>query len=273
MNIENLLGYPTSVKLSKVIPENEIASTLLFENARAGNTPHPGQFIMIWVPGVDEIPMSVSIMNDSHLGFTVVPVGQATETLVTLKKGDWIGVRGPFGSGFTITSGKTLIIGGGSGMASLRPLIYELSRNNADVTVIIASRTMNSLLFYDELSSIKDIEVVVATDDGSMGHKGLATDIAEKILEVQDFDMIYTCGPELMMKRVHELANNHSIRMEASLERFMKCGCGICGSCAMDPTGELVCISGPVFSGEQLDTLDEFGAYYRNSMGVKKYLE
>ncbi len=270
MDIESLLGHPVSVRISRNIQENDNARTLLFENIYGNNGPRPGQFLMIWVPGVDEIPMSVSVITDEHLGFTVVPVGPATNALAALKKGDWIGIRGPFGRGFLVVSGRVLVIGGGSGMASLKPLIHELIKNNADVTVIVAAKTKNSLLFNKELSKIKGIDVIVATDDGSLGHKALATEIAEGVLKQNKFDMIYTCGPELMMKHVYTLAVDHDTRIEVSLERFMKCGCGICGSCAMDPTGDLVCVTGPVFSGEKLSRLDEFGAYRRNSMGIKK---
>jgi dihydroorotate dehydrogenase electron transfer subunit len=81
---------------------------------------------------------------------------------------------------------------------------------------------------------------------------------------------MYTCGPELMMVGLYDLAKKRKIGFQASLERFMKCGCSICGTCAMDPTGQLVCADGPVFTGEQLAKLTDFGKYLRDAVGMKK---
>ena len=103
-----------------------------------------------------------------------------------------------------------------------------------------------------------------------MGHKGLAPEATKEFLARETPDTIYTCGPELMMFGLYELAKAHKIAFQASLERFMKCGCGICGTCALDPTGDLVCLEGPVFNSGQLSNITEFGKYHRDSMGLKK---
>jgi len=81
---------------------------------------------------------------------------------------------------------------------------------------------------------------------------------------------VYTCGPELMMFGLYEQIRGLNVRFQASLERFMKCGCGICGTCAMDPTGTLVCVDGPVYTQTQISEITEFGKYYRDAMGLKK---
>jgi dihydroorotate dehydrogenase electron transfer subunit len=103
-----------------------------------------------------------------------------------------------------------------------------------------------------------------------LGFKGFATKAVEKLVNASDFDTMYTCGPEIMMAGLHNIARKSKIQFQASLERFMKCGCGICGTCAMDPTGQLVCADGPVFTGEQLAKLTNFGKYHRDAVGMKK---
>ncbi len=269
--MEDVLGGPISVRVARIIRENERARTILFERVHLEKPPRAGQFLMVWVPGVDEIPMSISMINERYLGFTVVPIGEATSALTSLQEGEWIGVRGPFGNGFSLCSGTALIVGGGSGVAALRPLIYELIAHKTRPTVILAARTGAELLFRDEFSEESEITLIITTDDGTVGKKGVATDAMEELIAKHKFDKIYTCGPELMMKQVWRLAARSDTPIEVSLERYMKCGCGICGSCGLDPTGDLVCTTGPVFTGEYLTRISEFGEYHRDSMGVKRY--
>jgi len=271
MNMEKKMGNPQSVQIVEVIQETPLIKTLSFHSSH--RTPfQPGQFLMVWVPEVDEIPMSISLQDDQYTSFTILPVGEATQRLCSLNSGDWIGIRGPFGSFFNPISGKALVVGGGVGMAPLRPLIYTLLEKDVEVTLLIGAKTRDELVYHNEFSknTSSNFTLELSTDDGSLGYKGLATEAAETILSVHDFDMVYTCGPELMMSALHKLAEQYKIGIQASLERFMKCGCGICGTCAMDPTGHLVCIDGPVFTGEQLSKFTDFGRYHRDSVGLKK---
>lgn len=271
MKMEDLMGNPQSVRISRIIQETAMIKTLQFPfNTQVVS--EPGQFLMIWVPDVDEIPMSISLQDNSSIALTVLPVGESTRQLCSLSAGDWIGIRGPFGSSFDVSCESALVIGGGVGMAPLRPLVYVLLRRNIEVILLIAAKTENELVFYDEFASLSSSHFTLepATDDGTLGYKGLATDAAESLLANHDFDMIYTCGPELMMATLYKSSLKHRIPFQASLERFMKCGCGICGTCAMDPTGHLVCIDGPVFTGEQLSKFTDFGRYYRDVVGIKK---
>jgi dihydroorotate dehydrogenase electron transfer subunit len=135
----------------------------------------------------------------------------------------------------------------------------------------MAAKTKNELLYVDELERLvgDGFDVQLATDDGSAGFKGIATDAVREIFQNARYDTIYTCGPELMMAKLHMFAKEMGINIQASLERFMKCGCGICGTCALDSTGDLVCVEGPVFTGDRLNTIEEFGKYHRDSTGVK----
>lgn len=272
MSMDNLMGNPFSVKVSQVIRETENASTIIFNVEDSTIKFAPGQFLMIWVPGVDEIPMSVSLWEPPKVGVTVLPIGDATESLVSLRPKDWIGVRGPFGSSFTLESQKALVVGGGVGMAPLRPLVYDLLGRNVAVTVLIAAKTKQDLIFFEEFSKISENKLIVsvATDDGSEGFKGLATEAASEILNDNAFDTMYTCGPELMMHGLYKIVKNSKMVFQASLERFMKCGCGVCGTCSLDPTGSLVCVEGPVYTGNQLSKISEFGKYHRDAVGMKK---
>jgi dihydroorotate dehydrogenase electron transfer subunit len=270
--MDNLMGNPTSVRVSEVVRETKSASTIIFDVKDSAFKFTPGQFLMIWVPGVDEIPMSISYGESSRVGITVLPIGEATEALASLQPKDWIGIRGPFGSSFRLESQKALVVGGGVGVAPLRPLLYDLLKQNVEVTMLIAARTKKELIFFKEFKQVSDAKLTlrISTDDGSEGFKGLATDAAKEILEENKFDTLYTCGPEMMMYGLYDLVKGSEMSFQASLERFMKCGCGICGTCALDPTGSLVCVDGPIYTGNNLSKISEFGKYHRDAVGEKK---
>jgi dihydroorotate dehydrogenase electron transfer subunit len=272
MTINERMGNSTSVRVSEVIQENKDSVTLMFQHEVEDLDIRAGQFLMIWIPGIDEVPMSVSFWEPPVIGVSVLPIGEATEALASCKVGDWIGIRGPFGTSYSRTVDRALVVGGGIGAAPLRPLVYELLVRKAEVTLLLAARTESSLLYLQEFSSLEDngFHLEVATDDGSRGFKSLATEAAQRLIETNNYDVIYTCGPELMMHGLYRLAQESGIPLEASLERFMKCGCGICGTCALDPTGALVCLDGPVFTGEQLAEISDFGNYDRDEVGRKK---
>ena len=272
MDLDRLMGRPISVRVIDVVQESDKTRTIRFSYPFEDTEFHPGQFMMIWVPGVDEVPMSVSHWKPHDVGVTVAPIGEATNALASLDVGQMIGIRGPFGTAFNTDSKKALVVGGGIGMAPLRPLTYELLSQDVHVTLLNAARSKGELVYLKEFESLSDtnFRLQTSTDDGSMGHKGLAPEATKEFLAGETPDTIYTCGPELIMFGLYELAKAHKIAFQASLERLMKCGCGICGTCALDPTGDLVCIEGPVFSGDQLPKITEFGKYHRDSMGLKK---
>ena len=271
MRIENLMGNPVSVKILKRVEENPTTVTLYFDVPALDSQALPGSFLMVWVPDVDEIPMSICHYNPPSIGITVKCVGEATETLSQRNVGDWIGIRGPFGRPFDLNAGHALVVGGGVGVPPLRFLTGTLLASGIKTTLVIAAKTTDELILYDFLNrKDSNLTVEIATDDGSKGFKGFATELAQTLLEADDFDMIYTCGPELMMADLHKIAKERRISFQASLERYMKCGCGMCGTCALDPTGDLVCIDGPVFSGKELDRISEFGEYHRDATGVKE---
>lgn len=243
---------PVSARITGIVKETPNVSTFFLD---ISFKPEPGQFVMVWIRGVDEIPMALSYDN----AITVQKVGPATSALFKLEKGDSIGIRGPFGKGFKVIGDNALLIAGGVGSAPLSPFAEILKSSGAKVTTLLGARTKEELVFRERFEASG--KVIVATDDGSFGKKGFVTQLLD---EQQDYDQIYCCGPEIMMKKVLDKVRPE--KAQFSLHRYIKCGIGICGACCVD--GLRVCKDGPVFTGDVLKK-SEFGAYTRNECGEK----
>jgi len=235
----------------------------------------PGQFLMIWIPGVDEVPMSLSTIDSKEgaVAITVEEVGEATSRLHKMKAGDVAGMRGPFGNGYILTKARNvMIVGGGTGLASLAPLAEEIAKQKGRrVTFLLGAKTHSELLFLERIKTLlttMNRRIVVTTEDGSYGIKGLVTDPAERLLAKEKFDVIYACGPELMMFKMFLLAERFKVPFQASLERFMRCAIGLCGTCVIGIYR--VCRDGPVFSGEQLREVKQEFAHFRRGLDGKK---
>ena len=232
----------------------------------------PGQFLMLWIPGVDEIPFSILDVKGENVSIAVKRVGEATEALHAIKAGGRIGVRGPFGNSFTLKYGKILMIGGGTGVAPLLFLAKKLVEKAEQLVFITGAKTVEELIFLDELKNICGENLIATTENGSFGIKGLITEPLEAVLAKEKFDFIYTCGPEQMMQKVFDLAEKNKIALEASLERIMRCAIGICGSCVVG--NYRVCKDGPVFSSNQLRKAKrDFGFFKRDFYGKEIPLE
>jgi len=267
------LAYLTDInrlriaKIQDVKKENSTVKTFTFRDKHCAEA-EPGQFVMIWIPGVDEIPMSLSyIRTDGISSITVAEVGEATKALHQKKVGEVLGIRGPYGNGFALTKGNVMIVGGGTGLTPLVLLAESLVKLPAKIVFMVGAKTRDELFFLDRIGTVVP-EVTATTEDGSYGLKGLVTELAEQILEKQRFDMIYACGPEQMMLKMFLLAERYNTSFQASLERYIRCGIGICGSCCM---GEYrICRDGPVFSDEQLrKARNKFGLFKREVEGSK----
>jgi len=225
----------------------------------------PGQFVMVWIPGVDEVPMGFSRVSPTA-AITVQRMGDATEALCSLSKGDRVGVRGPLGRGFRPSPDqRVLLVGGGNGTAPLVPLAEALVSMGCTVSVAVGARTAEELLFINMLEKLTDGPVRIATDDGTEGHHGFVTHLADGVMNEDRPDRVYTCGPEIMMRKVADTCWERDIPFQASLERYMKCGVGLCDACAAGPL--LVCRDGPVFDGEVLKNVPEFGKFRRGPSG------
>jgi dihydroorotate dehydrogenase electron transfer subunit len=250
---------PIILKIDKIINESDDTKTFIFNHELAYET---GQFTMVWLPGVDEKPFAVSYYGDGFFGISVLARGKFTKYMHGMKVGDKVGIRRPFGKGFNIPSDgiNACVIGGGCGMASLTTLIEILQ--NSNVVILNGATTKSKLLFPNRFK-----DMITFTEDGSTGKKGYPTDALEDLHKKHRFEIVYTCGPEIMMLKVYEFCKKNNIQCEASLERYMKCGIGICGQCICD--GQMVCKDGPVFNSETLDVMSDFGRYSLLKTGQK----
>jgi dihydroorotate dehydrogenase electron transfer subunit len=239
---------PHMLRVEKKQVESRNFVTLFFHH----NLPFkPGQFIMLWIPGIDEKPYTVSLHSKTQFAVTIEAKGIFSQKAINLDRGDLIGIRGPFGNGFDIKPCKNIaVIAGGCGMAPLATLVEKLDQN---ITFIHGARSREYVLYPERF----DIERIFCTDDGSLGHKGLVTDILEKKITSGDhFDMVYACGPEIMMYTVFKMCEQQNISCQVSLERYMRCGFGVCGACICGR--EVVCMDGPVFGSKILRNMPDF---------------
>lgn len=259
----NPVHVPRMVGVEEVVDEAPDVKTFFFDEKIDAK---PGQFIMLWFPGVNEKPFSLSYLG-RRTAVTVASVGPFTKEAFKLVKGDKVGVRGPYGTHYSVPGGKALVVCGGFGTASVAPLVDELAGTAEKIYVVVGAKT-SSKLFFVERFKAAGAQVCVTTDDGSEGVKCLATDNLAELHKQEKFDVVYSCGPEAMMKKVLDFAVKEKIGCQLSLERYMKCGMGICGSCSL---GDLmVCKDGPVFYGKDL-AATEFSRLTRDSCGrVKK---
>lgn len=255
---------PLNANIVRTVDETPSTRTFFFD--RSFEDALTGQFVMVWIRGVDEIPMTLSYKN----AITVQRVGDATSRLFEIQEGGSVGLRGPFGRGFTLPKRgeSVLLIAGGVGAAPLAPLAEKASSVCSQVTTILGARNVDELLFLERFLQCGPVHIT--TDDGSAHRCGFVTDVLDE-LDVSGYDRIYTCGPEMMMKNVFGILEREGAlqRTEFSLHRYFKCGIGVCGSCCMDDTGLRVCKDGPVFNGTEL-VGSEFGKYARDPSGQKK---
>jgi dihydroorotate dehydrogenase electron transfer subunit len=223
----------------------------------------PGQFLMTWIPGVNEKPFTASYLDDERFGITVLPRGQFSTELSQAQPGKLIGFRGPYGRGFW-GMGKgtddpaTVLMGGGSGTASLALLAQRLPR----ATFVQGARTAAELLYRDRFP-----RQVIFTDDGTAGERAFPTEWLRGALAAGKVRAVYTCGPEAMMAPIVQMCLAAGVACQAALERYMKCGFGVCGQCECD--GHRVCLEGPVFSSEELRAMPSFGSMSRLPTGQK----
>lgn len=263
-----------TVRIVGVKEETSTIKSFTFRDRLSANA-SSGQFVMVWIPGVDEVPMSLSTIDpkEGWAAITVEKVGDATSALHKMRVGDVIGVRGPFGNGYAVTKARNvMIVGGGTGLASLAPLTEEIvTQPISGVAFLMGAKTCDELLFLNRMEAVLskvNSRIVVATEDGSYGEKGLVTEPVERLLTAERFSMVYACGPERMMYKVFLLTERFKTPFQASLERFMRCAIGLCGTCVIG--NFRVCRDGPVFSGEQLRKIrSEFGHFMRGLDGRK----
>lgn len=216
----------------------------------------PGQFVEIKVEGSPNTylrrPISIHFVDyeKNELWLLVATIGDGTKAMATLQPGEKMNVLLPLGNGFTIATGKTLLVGGGVGVA---PLLYAgkaIKEFGGEPVFLLGARASKDLL---ELEMFREVgRVFLTTEDGSEGEKGFVTN--HSIWHQESFDRIEVCGPKPMMVAVARLARELSVPCEVSLENMMACGLGACLCCVEDTVEGHVCVctEGPVFDIEKL---------------------
>jgi dihydroorotate dehydrogenase electron transfer subunit len=260
--------------IERVVQESSNIRTFFFRDEMSLEA-LPGQFAMVWLAGAGEFPMSLSLPSSSgRAGITVKTMGEGSKKLYECKEGYKIGLRGPYGNSFDLSKiregkNKVLLVGGGTGMVPMVVLAKALSKLKAVRTsMVVGARTKGELPFLGISKRLLGSErVFPATDDGSLGFRGLAHEKVEELLSQDSSDAIFSCGPEKMMRAVCDIAVRNRVPAQFSLERIMKCGIGICGSCTI---GDVVlCKDGPVLSSSQLMKYkNEFGVAHRDKTGT-----
>ena len=219
----------------------------------------PGQFVMVWLPGVTEKPFSIA--GNDPLQLTIVAVGPFTDVVHTLKVGDRMWVRGPLGQGYQLHGRRILLAGGGYGAAPLLFLARQALASGMQVDACTGARTGRDVLLVEDFKLL-GVRLHVTTDDGSLGERGLITQPIERLLQDPDTRPdggVYACGPVKMLEAIDALCARLGVPRQLSWEAHMRCGVGLCGSCEIalpvsqndpDRAAWLVCLEGPVSNSE-----------------------
>jgi len=247
---------------AKILANDRVSNSfyrMKLTSSYLAKTAKPGQFVEVrCTAGVDPLlrrPLGVHRITKSGIEILYEVVGKGTELLSTQKAGQELDIIGPLGNGFDIRNTKydvrtTILIAGGIGVAPLVALAEELG----DAHVVIGARTKSHVLCENEFKRA-GCTVVIATEDGSKGRKGLATELLKDALVSRKNAQIYACGPIGMLKAVARLAASYRVRCQVSLEERMACGVGVCLGCPVKVRlgdYKMVCKDGPVFDAQEI---------------------
>ena len=264
---------PSPFVVRQVAKETYDTFTLTMTPQNGGGTGFlPGQFSMLWVYGVGELPISISgnPAQPEQLVYTIRSVGAATHALVSQSEGSTVGVRGPYGTAWPVEAARgrdLIIIAGGIGLAPLRPVIYEVLNHRAEygrLVLLYGARSPRDLLYRKELKTWarqEDTQVLTTVDYGGLawrGHVGVVTTLFKFARLQPSKSVAMVCGPEIMMRFVLRELDSVGLRREhvyLSMERNMKCGIGLCGHCQYGP--HFICKDGPVFRSDVIRPLME----------------
>jgi sulfite reductase subunit B len=262
------LYVPKLALVEKVVPQTDMETLFRFrfeDGTALGH--HPGQFVQVCMPGIGEAPISIASApaEDPHFELCVRRLGNVTGAMHRLKEGDLIGIRGPFGNGFSdkaLQGRDVLIVAGGIGLVPVRPLIHHILSDRANYgsfTLLYGMKAPAEMLFKDEVAAWEqsaDVALRTTIDrpaEGWDGHVGVVTTLFPDL----ELDPAHTraviVGPPVMYQFVILECRNKGIADEniiLSLERHMKCGVGKCGHCQIN--NKYVCQDGPVFSYHEI---------------------
>jgi len=237
---------------------------LRLESRMIASESKPGQFVMASVHSSDELPspilkraLAVYRIEGDVVSLLVRIEGDGTRKLCQVAPGNELNLVGPLGNGFDLERARerySVIVAGGSGIASVYLLALELKKRGDGVCLVYGGRTSSELVGLGDFQAL-GLSIHTATEDGSSGFRGLVTGALEPILSrpVKESFNLYTCGPNPMMEAVSRLAAKHGIPCQISVEIKMACGFGVCLGCAVKTTSgnRLACSHGPVFEASE----------------------
>ncbi len=218
-----------------------------------------GHFVIVRTGEKGErIPLTITSADVERGTITLViqAVGKSTRKLCALEAGDYItDVVGPLGKATHIEKfGTVVCCGGGVGVAPLLPIVEAMKKAGNKVITVLAARTKELIILEEQMRQHSD-EVIIMTDDGSYGRKGLVTNGVEEVINREKVDLCVTIGPAVMMKFVALLTKKYDLPTIASLNTIMVDGTGMCGACRVTVGGKtkFVCVDGPEFDAHQVD--------------------
>ena len=239
--------------LSEKIVKLEVEAPLIAKSRRAGH------FVIVRVGKKGErIPYTIASSDTKRGTITLVIqlVGKSSQKVGELEVGDYItDLVGPLGKATHIDKfGTVICAGGGVGIAPMLPIIEAMSKAGNKVIAVLAARSKDLVILEDQVKEFAN-EVIVMTDDGSYGEKGLITEGIERVIKREKVDLCLTIGPAVMMKFVSLLTKKYEIPTLASLNTIMVDGTGMCGACRVTVGGKtkFVCVDGPEFDAHQVD--------------------
>lgn len=239
--------------LSDKVVKFEIEAPLIAKSRK------PGHFVIVRVGKKGErVPYTIAAADPQKGTITIViqRVGKSSEKLCQLNIGDYVtDLVGPLGKATHIENfGTVLCAGGGVGVAPMLPIIEGMKKAGNKVISVLAARTKELIILEEQVREFSD-EVIIMTDDGSYGEKGLITNGVENVIQREKVDLCVTIGPAIMMKFVSELTKKYNVPTIASLNTIMVDGTGMCGACRVTVGGKtrFVCVDGPEFDAHQVD--------------------
>ncbi len=239
---------------SKILSNREIENGRYEMVAEENNEAKAGQFYMLKHQGTTLLPrpISVSQRDEKTVTFVYATMGKGTKEFANLRENDYIELTGPLGNGFDTNKeyGKVALVAGGIGIAPMVELSKKLRENYRDINMDMYAGFRDDVFLIDEVNKYVD-NTHISTNTGKHGHKGFVTEL----LNLENYDTVLCCGPEIMMKKVVEMCKEKNVQVYVSMEKHMACGVGAClvCTCKTKDGNKRTCKDGPLFDGNYVE--------------------
>ena len=277
--------------MNKIVSKKQLSDNVFqmeIEAALIANERKAGQFIILMIDEAlgERIPLTIADADPARGTITIIfqTVGATTLKLSRLNVGDALAaVLGPLGRPTSIRgangepAGRVVCVGGGIGVAPMHPIAQALKAAGNKVTIIMGARNKSLFVMEDEMRAIAGDDLILITDDGSSGRKGLVTEPLKELCEAGAVDEVIAIGPPIMMKFVALTTKPYGVKTVASLNTIMSDGTGMCGGCRVSVGGEtkFVCVDGPEFDAHQVDwdqMLKRMGAFKPQEQSAREHV-